>query len=152
MKRFRFPLQPVAVLRAHHEMRAQEAFAAAVRACLKTEEYLASTRLRVAQFEAALAAGRQKQFSATDEGRALAAYRQDCAAEAASEKAMLAARATMQQRRAEYLDAHRKVEVVKRLEEKARLTHRLDCNREEQAAFDEFSGRRVQSRNTLFSR
>ena len=30
MKRFRFSLRPVAILRAHHEMKAREAFAAAV--------------------------------------------------------------------------------------------------------------------------
>jgi flagellar export protein FliJ len=151
MKRFRFPLQPVAVLRAHHEMRAQEAFAAAVNAYLKTEEYLKATRMRVAQFEATLAAGRQGRFSAAGEGQALAAYRQDCAAEAASEQVMVAARSTMQQRRSEYLDAHRRVEVVKRLEEKARSTHRHDCNREEQAAFDDLAGRRFLNRNTFSS-
>ena len=32
MKRFRFPLRPVTVLRAHKELRAREAFAAAVHA------------------------------------------------------------------------------------------------------------------------
>jgi len=151
MKRFRFPLQPVAVLRAHHEVRAQEAFAAAVRAYLKTEEFLAATRARVAQFEATLTAGRQGRFSGADQGPALSAYRQESATEASSEQAMVAARSTMQQRRADYLAAHRKVEVIKRLEEKARATHRFECAAEEQRTFDEFAGRRSQVAKSLFS-
>jgi flagellar protein FliJ len=151
MKRFRFPLRPVAVLRAHREMRAREAFAAAVHAYVKSEEQLAATRARVAQFEAALFAGRRDRFSAATEAHTLAAYRRECAVEAETERAMIAARAAMQQRRAEYLDAHRKVEVVKRLEEKARGAHRLEANREEQAEFDDYAGRRFASRRTLFS-
>ena len=151
MKRFRFPLRPVAVLRAHREMRAREAFAASVHAYVKSEEELATTRARVAQFEAALFAGRSGRFSAADEAQSLAAYRAECSAEAESERLMITARAAMQQRRIEYLDAHRKVEVVKRLEEKSRTAHRLAGNREEQAEFDDFAGRRVASRRTLFS-
>lgn len=149
MKRFRFSLRPVAVLRAHRELRAREAFGAAVHAFVKAEEDLATTRARVARFEAELAAGRSGRFSAADEARALAVYRQECAAEAAAERAMIAARDAMNQRRAEYIDAHRKVEVVKRLEEKARNAHRLETAREEQAEFDDFASRRALRRSPL---
>lgn len=151
MKRFRFPLQPVAVLRAHREMRAREAFAAAVHAFVKSEEEFAATRARVAQFEAALSAGRQQQFSPAAEAQTLAAYRRECALEGEAERAMIAARAAMAQCRGEYLDAHRKVEVVKRLEQKARAAHRLDGMREEQADFDDLAGRRFSARRTMFS-
>ena len=152
MKRFRFPLRPVAVLRAHREMRAREAFAAAVHIYVKSEEELAAVRSRVARFEAALFDGRRERFSASDEAQTLAAYRRERASEAETERAMIAARAAMQERRSEYLDAHRKVEVVKRLEEKSRAAHRLECNREEQAEFDDFAGRRaVATRRPLFS-
>lgn len=149
MKRFRFYLQPVAVLRAHREVRAREAFAASVHAFVKSEEELARIRERVAGVEAGLSAGRRGSFSAADEAYAIAAYRRECAAEADSERAMNAARAVMAQRRAEYLDAHRKLEVVKRLEEKARRAHRQEAGREEQAEFDDFAGRRV-ARRSLF--
>ena len=88
MKRFRFPLRPVAVLRAHREMRAREAFAASVHAYVKSEEDLAATRRRVAQFEAALFAGRRERFSAAEEAHTLAGYRQECAAEVAAERAI----------------------------------------------------------------
>jgi len=146
MKRFRFPLRPVAVLRAHREMRAREAFAASVHAYVKSEEELSATRRRVAQFEAALFAGRRERFSAAEEAQNLAGYRRECAAETESERLLIVARDAMQQRRIEYLEAHRKLEVVKRLEAKAKVTHRLATNREEQAEFDDFAGRQAARR------
>lgn len=151
MKRFRFPLQPVAILRAHRETQAREAFVAAVSLYVSTGEQLTATQVRVAQVEATLTAGRQQRFSGADEGNALAAYRQERVAEVTAETEMIKARAAMQQRRAEYLDAHRNVEIVKRLEQKARLKHRFECNREEQAVFDDTSARRFLDRRQLFS-
>lgn len=151
MKRFRFPLRPVAVLRAHRELRAREAFAASVHAYVKSEEDLAATRARVAQFEAALFAGRRERFSAAVEADSLAGYRRECTAESEAERATIAAKAAMTQKRAEYLDAHRKLEVVKRLEQKARTEHRLAANREEQAEFDDYAGRRFAARRAPFA-
>ena len=149
MKRFKFSLRPVAVLRAHRELRAREAFGAAVHAFAQAENELATVRARVARYEAALAAGRRERFSAADEARALEAYRFECAAEKNSEGAVATARTTMDQRRAEYLEAHRKVEVVKRLEAKARTAHTQEVAREEQAEFDDFASRRA--RRPLFA-
>ena len=143
MKRFRFPLRPVAVLRAHHESRAREIFAAAVHAYVQSEEHLAGVRARVAQFEATLFAGRRTSFNAAAEVHSLAGYRRECAAEAEAERATFAARATMEQRRADYIEAHRKLEVVERLEAKARAAHRLAAGRAEQAEFDDFASRRA---------
>lgn len=151
MKRFRFPLRPVAVLRAHREIRAREAFAASVHAYVQSEEFLAATRARVAQFERALFAGRRTSFNPAEEAQQLAAYRRECTAEVEAERAMFAARAAMDRARADYLDAHRNLEVVKRLETKSRLAHRLEANREEQAEFDDFATRRAMRRSPLFS-
>ncbi len=150
MKRFRFSLRPVAVLRAHREMRAQEAFGLATQAYAKTEAEHALVRERVTQFERALFAARQQNFSAADQLQALAAYRHECLAENTAEKTMLTARALMNQRRDEYLEAHRNVEVVAKLDQKARAAYRLDCNREEQAGFDDFSSRRFGNRRSPF--
>lgn len=145
MKRFRFSLRPVSVLRAHRESRARELFAAAVRAYVKSEEELARVRARVAEFEAALFAGRRERFTAAGEALSLAAYRRESALEVTAERTVFAARAEMDRRRADYLEAHRKLEMVHRLEEKARLAHRLMANRTEQAEFDDFAGRRAAS-------
>ena len=151
MKRFRFPLRPVAVLRAHRELRAREIFAASVHAYVQSEEALAATRARVAQFEAALFAGRRLTFNAAEEAHQVAAYRRECAVEGEAERATFAARAAMDWARVDYLEAHRKLEVVKRLETKSRLDHRLATNREEQAEFDDFATRRAMRRSPLFS-
>jgi flagellar protein FliJ len=151
MKRFRFPLRPVAVLRAHRESRAREAFAAAVHAYVQAEENLAAVRARVARFEATLFAGRRTRFNAAEEAHSLASYRRECAAEAEAERATFAARAAMDQRRAEYVEAHRKLEVVHRLEAKARAAHSHAAGRAEQAEFDDFASRRAARHEPLFS-
>jgi flagellar FliJ protein len=145
MKRFRFPLRPVAVLRAHHELRAREAFAAAVHVYVQAEADLAAARARVAQGEADLFASRHDRFDAAVAAQAFAAYRRECAAETAAERDMIAKRAEMNLRRADYLEAHRQLEVVKRLEDKARAAHRLDAMREEQIDLDDFASRRARA-------
>ena len=59
MKRFHFPLRPVAILRAHREQHAREIFAAAVRSHDHAETVLAGVRARVTAFETTLANGRR---------------------------------------------------------------------------------------------
>lgn len=142
MKRFRFPLRPVAVLRAHQEVRAREAFAAAVHSYVQAEDELARTRVRMRALEAALFSGRSATFRAAEAALLLSDYRRECGTEAETERRVIAARDEMQKRRADYVEAHRKVEVIERLETKARGTHRRVCDREEQAEFDDFAGRR----------
>jgi flagellar FliJ protein len=142
MKRFYFSLRPLAVVRAHQEQRAREAFAAAVHGFVQAEETLARTRVRVADFERAVNASRRGSFNPAIEAENLMAYRRECAAESDAERRMLAAREAMERSRAAYIEAHRKLDVVQRLEEKARLGHRLAVAREEQAEFDDFAGRR----------
>ena len=92
-------------------------------------------------------AGRRERFSAAEEAHTLAGYRRECAVEVEAARQLIAARAAMQQRRTEYLEAHRKLEVVNRLETRARTEHRLAANREEQAEFDDYAGRQVARRN-----
>lgn len=146
MKRFRFPLRPVSVLRAHQELRAREVFAASVHTYVSAEEELAAMRRRLAQFETALFAGRHEAFSAAEEAHNLNGYRRECEATVRAERAMIEAREMMERRRAEYIEAHRKLEVIHRLEAKARTEHRVAANRAEQAEFDEFAGRLARAR------
>ncbi len=141
MKRFRFPLHPVAVLRAHHEMKAREDLAAATRALAVSEENLRQVRHRISAFEASIYTSRSGKFSAATEAQNLAAYRTECAAEDAAERALASTKTALEARRTAYLEAHRKLEVVRRLESKARGAHRLGVNRAEQAEFDEYAGR-----------
>lgn len=146
MKRFRFPLRPVAILRAHQELRAREAFAHAVQAFVQAEQEVAAARARVAELERELTTARGERFSASAEVFNLVAYRRQCAVAMEAEKAMLAAQQAMNDRRSEYIEAHRRLEVIHRLEEKARHAHRHETMREEQAEFDDFAGRRFNAR------
>ena len=142
MKRFRFPLKPVAALRAHQEVRAREAFATAVHQYVQAEEELARTRVRMGALEAALFTAREKPYRAAEAAQLLADYRRECDAEVQTERGVIVAREAMQQRRDDYIAAHRKLEIVERLETKARTAYRRECDREEQAEFDDFAGRR----------
>ncbi|MFI5337005.1 MAG: flagellar export protein FliJ [Opitutales bacterium] len=140
MKKFRFPLRPVAVLRAHRELRAREAFAVSVHAYVATEERLAATRTRVAELGRVLFDGRSGRFLAADAASLFRVYRAECEAEMAAEREVIAAREAMHLRRQEYLEANRHLKIVQRLEEKARADHRAGALRDEQVALDEFAG------------
>jgi len=139
MKKFRFGLRPVSVVRAHREARAREVFASAVHAYVRSEEDLAAVRTRVAQFGASIFASRRERFEAAEHAICLAGYRRECAAEIPAERAVFAAKAEMEKRRAEYLEAHRQMEAVNKLEQKGRAAHRAAAAREEQAEFDDRS-------------
>lgn len=143
MKKFRFPLRPVAVLRSHQELKAREAFAKAVHAYVLAEKRLAGVRAHMAELEAILFQGRRDRFSAGETAAFYRAYRAECATEVAAEREVIAARAEMQAKRAAYLEANRKVKVIQRLEDKARADHRRESDRAEQAEFDELASHRV---------
>ena len=151
MKRYRFPLQPVAMLRAHHEMRAREAFGVAVQACNRAEAECQAVRERVGRFGAALVFARRERFSAPDVVQAFAAYQQECVVEAAAEQGVIAAHSVLKQRRSDYLEARREVEILRRLEQKARTLHRFEANREEQAGFDDLAVGRFARRHSGIS-
>lgn len=149
MKRFRFNLRSVAVVRDHRETRAREAFAAAVHAYVQCEEELAAVRRRIAEFGEAIFACRRELFDAAEHALCMAGYRRECALEIPAERAVIGARSEMARLREAYLEAHRDLEVVKKLEEKSRGLHRAACNREEQVEFDEVASRRA-GRRALF--
>lgn len=151
MKRFRFPLQPLAVVRAHREQQAKGIFAAAVQAHAQSQDQLVITRARVAAFEAALNAGRQEAFSGATAAEALHAYRAETVLEQNAERAVQSAQDALDARRAEYIAAHRQLEVVRRLEAKARAVHRADNARAEQSEFDDFASRRAMRTTSLKS-
>jgi len=142
MKRFRFPLRPVTVLRAHREIRAREAFAAALQRQALAQEELRRVGVRMRALEASLFNGREKNFRAAEAALLLADYRRECAAEGEAERLVIAARDNAQKARLEYVEAHRQLEVVNRLEEKARGVHRRETNVAEQAELDELAGQR----------
>ena len=143
MKKFRFPLRPVAVLRAHRQARAREAFAASVHAYVQAEEHLAGVRASREELGTAMHDGRRANFKAADEAAFWIAYRRVCEDEMGSERALIEAHAAMEKRRQDYMEAHRDVRIVEKLEHKARTVHRQEAERESQQELDEMGGYRV---------
>ena len=142
MKRFRFPLRPVSVLRAHREVRAREAFAAALNREAVAQDNLRCIGVRMRALEAALSSGREANFRPAEAALLLSDYRRECAAETEVERLVIVARDESQKARMEYIEAHRQLEIVNRLEQKARTAHRHETNRTEQAEMDELAGQR----------
>jgi len=143
MKKFRFPLQPVGVLRTHQELRAREVFAAAVHHYVQAEEKLAALRKRTAELADVLFHGRSGQFLAADAAALLRVYRGECQAVIEVEREVIEARDAMQTRRQEYIEANRRLKIVQRLEEKARSKHTLAVQRASQDELDELAGFRA---------
>lgn len=140
MKKFRFPLQPVGVLRAHQELRAREIFGAAVHAHVQAQERLEAVQKRVADLAEILFNRRSTRFLAADAAALLRVYNAECQAVAVAEREVKEAREVMLQRRAEYIEANRRLKTVKSLEDKAREHHRVEVLRTEQAELDELAG------------
>jgi flagellar export protein FliJ len=143
MKRFRFPLHPIAVIRAHAELRARENLAAALRECAAAESHLHSWQLRLVETEMRLTGHRVGRFNGTDVASQLKAYRADCVARDDAVAALREARSEMQKRRGEYVEANRALKAIEKAEAHAREAHRAENAHLEQAEIDEFAGRRT---------
>jgi flagellar FliJ protein len=143
MKRFQFPLKPVATMRAHQELHAREQLAASIHAFAQAAERLAAARVRVSELESILSACRRERLRAADEASFSQAYRRECASELETHRRFVAARGDMEKCREAYLEANRRVKVVQRLEERAVQAYRLEGLKAEQAEIDEIAGRRA---------
>jgi flagellar export protein FliJ len=151
MKRFRFPLTPVQAVRMQAKARAREVLAGTLRELAKAEAEQDVVHRRMAELERALRAGRTAGGNAAQAAHTYAAYIRELADEKACEARVAEVRKTVEHARQAYTEAHRRVEVIDRLETKARATYRLDCLREEQAEFDDLAGRRHAQRTTQFA-
>ena len=146
MKKFHFPLRPVAILREHHQARTREAFAAAVHLFVETEARLTAKRTERQDLETVMHDGRRATFRVAEEISFWEMYRRICDDETKIEKEVLTARTAMEESRQKYLEAHRAVKVIEKLEQKARTGHRLEVEREAQLESDELAGMRVARR------
>ena len=142
MGKFRFTLRSVAVVRAHKELIAREALAAAMRARAEAEARLNEATMRLVDMEKVRSAGRSGRFRPADEIAFFVAYRGECATEAELRKQMAAATSETEARRTACVEANREVKVMDRLESNALLAHRTAAFHAEQAEFDEIASRR----------
>ncbi|HVW19609.1 MAG TPA: flagellar export protein FliJ [Opitutaceae bacterium] len=151
MKRFRFPLRPVAVMRADRELRAREALAAAIEGVRLAQEKVLAARGRISGLEAVMRAGRSGTFRAAEAVAAGLAYRRECGAELEAQKQLAGAHAAMEKRRGACIEANRDLKVISKLEEKARTRHRDESQRAEQVEIDEIALRRSAQRRLPLS-
>jgi flagellar FliJ protein len=141
MKRFRFSLHTVKAIRAHGEVHAREKLAEAVKVAADAQAELANWQQRLAQVESRLSDHRIGRFNGSDVASQLVAYRNDCASRDEAIAALRAARAALTASRDSYVKAKRELEVMEKLETRARAAHALETARAEQAELDEFAGR-----------
>lgn len=151
MKRFKFTLRSVSILRTHKEMRAREALAGAIGALAEAQGRLESVQAGLAEMAAIKSASRLGRFRADEEVNFFRAYVLESAKERESRKQVAAAAAEAETRRNACMEANRELKAVERLEAKQIEQHRAEVFRAEQAEFDEMSGRRAACKEPLFT-
>lgn len=137
MKKFKFTLRPVAILRAHHQLKAEQAMTAAATEVARNEAQVAAAHARTVELEDMIAAGRRGPFRPDLQVSFLQSYGRERTAEAAAGKALDAARIEMAKRRQALMEAQKQVKVVSQLETKARANYRAESQRAEQNEIDE---------------
>lgn len=139
MKRFRFRLESVLALRALAERAARERFGAARRRAAEALDSLqAAVRERIALAEG-LAAARGASFRPSEQAAGLVALAQAGRAEQEAGRRHAEALAAAERVREEWLAARRRLQVVERLQERARRAHREAAEKSEQALLDELA-------------
>ena len=139
MKPFRFPLESVKTMRGLDERLAREAFSAELRALEHAEAALRTARDRRRDIGDSIIASRAVAFTSGELASALAAL--DIAVQADSEarQARAAASTRLEQARERWTECRRQLELVGRLEHRARLEHRTAGEKAEQTALDELA-------------
>ena len=143
MKRFFFPLRSVAVLRAHAELRAREAFAAAVQDFVAASLRHDECRTHLATLAEVLFAARHGRFEAAGAAAQFRAYRTECAEAQTVATSLQEARTEMDRRREAYLEAHRELKLMERLETRAGSVHHTAAGHALQGYLDHQAGHRA---------
>ena len=137
MKKFTFPLQPVATLRNLQEMRASEAFAGANRRVEACGAALADQQLRVAQFVESLIVCRTTGVAGPTQAAFMQAYRAELDQEKTATHELEQARQAQEAARQRWIEAHLQVRLVEKLRGKARERFQTELFRFEQRQLDD---------------
>lgn len=119
------------------ELRARENFSKAFMAYSEIELQLQASRTRVAELEEMLRLGRTATFRASDQVTFMNAMRVEAVNATKIEAELKASRKALETARQAWLETRRDVRVIEKLEDKARLDHRIELEREVQAALDD---------------
>jgi hypothetical protein len=142
MKKFRFTLRAVSVVRAHRERLAREAMAVATAQRAAAEARLAAAEAAVRALEEAMTAARSRPTRPMDAVAAAEAHRRERANVELARRQAAAAAVEAERLRQACIEANKQVRIIERLEQNALNAHRALCLRAEQAEFDEMAGHR----------
>jgi flagellar FliJ protein len=139
MKKYVFPLRSVQTVREIRELKAREAFSAAVHEVSKAEEALRQVRGHIEQLEISMRLGRGARVQPAEQLIFIREYEYQREREKASEQTLEKMRMVLAKMRAAWVIARRNVRVIEKLETKARQAYRREFDRDEQAQLDERS-------------
>ena len=139
MKRFRFRLESVRALRDVAERKAREAFGHAQQQVAVAQQALEAAERRRQELNDALAGSRSGNFRPSEQVAGLAALAQADRDVAAATRQVREAEAARDQAREGWLVARRALQVMQKLEERARLAHREANDKAEQNLLDELA-------------
>ena len=137
MKKFRFALSSVAVVREVRETLRREVFARAVRETTAAERALEKVMAERAALAAALAASRAGTFRPAVQTAGLAAQQRVTQQEVEATTVLQRARQALELRRTEWLAARRDVRLLEHLKAKAKERHRIEVARADQRELDD---------------
>jgi flagellar FliJ protein len=137
MKKFRFALSSVSVVREVRETLRREVFASAVRETTAAERALEKVIAERAALAAALAASRAGTFRPALQTAGLAAQQRCAEQEVEAASLLQRARQALEQRRTEWLAARRDVRLLEQLKDRAKARHRIEVARAEQRELDD---------------
>lgn len=140
MKRFRFRLESVRALRDVAERRARERFGLAQQKVAQAQQALATASRWREDVSTALTGALDGRFRPAEQASGLAALRQAERAEAEATRVFNEAGVARDRAREEWLSARRRLQVMQRLEERARQAHREAADKAEQSLLDELAG------------
>lgn len=137
MKKFRFSLQSVQTVRAIKEMRAREAFSAAVHKAMEAENKLLAVRDRLAALEGLLVSGRSAVMVPSEQVAFLNEYEVQRRVEKEVQTEFEKSRKELDEQRELWIVTRRDLKVIDNLETKARHEYRVEFEREQQALMDD---------------
>lgn len=137
MKKFRFPLEPVATLRNLQEMRANEAFSGANRHVAACDAQLGEQQMRVAQFVEAMIVNRTAGLPGVMQASFMQAYRGELDREREAGEALEKARVEQEAARQRWIEAHLQVRLIDKLRQRAVERHQAELFHLEQRQLDD---------------
>ncbi len=139
MKRFRFRLESVRSLRDLAERRAREGFGLAQQTVADATAHLRAAEQARIQLAESLSTARASVFRPVEQIAGFGALRQAERTEAEFTRRLTVAQQGLAQARERWLASRRDLQVMQRLEERARLAHRTESDKAEQSLLDELA-------------